>query len=92
MTKSRFSLSHCTSVKILEDSGQPPALATLCLVPNEQEDGWAPEPNEMLGGRDKSLGPGINHSTISQLSNPYSSHNTKYAIQALTQYKNLTQN
>ena len=75
----------------MEDSGQPLALATLGLVCNEQEDGWAPEPTEMLGGRDKSLGLGTNHSTISQLSSPYSSHNTNYVIQALTQYKNLTQ-
>jgi len=72
MTKSRFSLSYCNSEKILEDNGQPPALATLCLVPTEQEDGWAPEPIDTLGRRDKSLGPGINHSTISQLSSPYS--------------------
>jgi len=49
MTKSRFSLSHCIAVNILEDSGQPLALATLGLVSNEQEDGWAPEPTEMLG-------------------------------------------
>lgn len=49
MTKRRVYLLHCTSVKILEDSGQPSALATLCLVLNEQEDGWAPEPFEMPG-------------------------------------------
>ena len=75
MTKSRFSSSHCTLVKVLEDSGQPQALATLCLVPTEQEDGWVPEHTEMLGGRDKSPAPAINHSTISQLSSLQSSHN-----------------
>jgi len=79
MTKSRFFSSHCTLVKVMEDSGQPQALATLCLIPTEQEDGWAPEPIEMCGGRNKSLGPGINHSTIPQLSSPYSSHHFNYA-------------